>query len=43
MNLQDRLAEFSLSLFDAFMNIITLGMWSIVRGAQRPGLKVKRQ
>ena len=41
MNVQDRLAEIFLAFFDALMNIITLGLWNIVRGKQRPNLKIK--
>lgn len=39
MNLKDHLAEILLSLFDALMNIITLGIWSHVRGAYVPKIK----
>jgi hypothetical protein len=30
------------SLFDAFMNLITLGIWNTIRGEQHPNLKVKK-
>ena len=43
MNIQDRLAEIMLPLFDALMNIISFGIWSAERGAEVPALKVKKQ
>lgn len=42
MNTQDRLAEFFLALFDALMNLITLGLWSRIQGNRIPNLKIKK-
>jgi hypothetical protein len=39
---QDRFAEILLPLFDALMNIITLGIWGAVQGMRRPNLKVRK-
>lgn len=42
MNLQDRFAEIFLSLFDAFMDLITLGPWSRSQGNHIPNIKIKK-
>lgn len=43
MNLQDRFAEMFLPVFDAFMNLITLGLWTRIQGNRIPDLKVVRK
>jgi len=42
MNVQDRIAQILLPLFDAVMNLITFGIWNTIRGEQRPALKIKK-
>jgi len=42
MNIQDRLAEIVLSLFDGIMDLITLGKWSQVRGSKIPNIHIKK-
>jgi len=41
MNLQDLIAEFVLAAFDRFMNSLTHGSWTHVRGSEIPNIKVK--
>jgi len=43
MNIQDRFAEIILPVFDALMNLITLGLWTRIQGNRIPNLKVIRK
>jgi hypothetical protein len=42
MNIQDRLAEIFLPLFDALMNLLTLSLWSRIQGNRIPNIKIKK-
>ena len=41
MNLKDRLMELFLAVFDRFMDWRSHGMWTRVRGSERPSVRVK--
>jgi hypothetical protein len=41
MNVQDRIAECALSVFDFIMDLVTLFWWSKLRGRAVPQVKVK--
>lgn len=41
MNLQDRFAEWLLAAFDRFMDAVTFGAWTRVRGDVVRNVKVK--
>lgn len=41
MDLQDRMMEWLLAALDRFMDGITLGAWTRVRGSVVPNVKVK--
>lgn len=41
MDLQDRMMELLLAAFDRFMDWITFGAWTRVRGRVIPNIKVK--
>ncbi len=41
MILQDRMMEWLLAALDRFMDRITFGTWTRVRGSVRPNVKVK--
>jgi hypothetical protein len=43
MNLKDRFAEFVLAAFDRFMDFITLGTWTRVRGSVVPQVKITKR
>ncbi len=38
MNLQDRIMELLLAAFDRFMDRLTFGAWTRVRGSVRPNI-----
>lgn len=40
MNFKDRVMEFLLAAFDRCMDVLTLGLWTMVRGAVVPNVKV---
>lgn len=42
MNLKDRFAELFLAAFDRFMDVITLGNWTRVRGSVVPQVKITK-
>ena len=41
MTIQDLIAEIALAVFDRFMNSLTHGSWTHVRGSEIPNIKVK--
>jgi len=41
MNLQDLIAEFVLAAFDRFVDSLTHGSWTHIRGSEIPNIKVK--
>jgi hypothetical protein len=41
MNVRDRIMELLLAAFDRFMDRITFGAWTRVRGSVVPNIKVK--
>ena len=41
MNLQDLIAEFVLAALDRFIDSLTHGSWTHVRGSEIPNIKVK--
>jgi len=42
MNVQDRIVEIFLSLFDHIMDLFTLGKWTQIRGGVVPNIKIKK-
>lgn len=43
MNLKDRFMEWLLAAFDRFMDWRSRGLWTLIRGCERPKLTIKEQ
>jgi hypothetical protein len=41
MTIQDLIAEIVLAAFDRFMNSLTHGSWTHIRGSEIPNIKIK--
>ena len=41
MELQDRIAEFVMAVFDRLLDRLTHGLWTYVRGSEIPNIKIK--